>query len=539
MISLNLHSRSAPEECTRALTRWQDAHAHLLPAIADYLNACACLQRALSQSTFESCESKLASALSCVDDSLPSLDQGAFQLQSAQKTLRYLRNRSRTLAPINTLPVELLTRIFALAKSCALHSSASHSNPGRFSVGSISSVCSYWRKIALGANSLWNHIDLSVGKVQNANLELYASESLNRAGNLPLYIHMAGDSRYQATHQRPAQLLAPFANRILSLDLQINILTAQAILRGIFRPGCGSSVQELYIYDEDGDDYEIAEGGFNFLGGDQVFSDLLSSLTTFHLRGLLFNASSPVFKGLTELVLKPYPDGTEWSYSELHSVLSSSPKLRSLTLIRLHLRVDNYHLQVVDLGELEVLDLRGNEFKHVLPILSWIDCGSNALSLSLSVGNDQPMNELFQLRNFIERSHVTRFCLHMDYGRVLDLGILSSFLKDLLPLVEELAFQENTFTHHTEGPLPLRAEYFPRLHALHLVECSLTPNALRHLLLSSSIQKVKVMSTDLDHLAGVEILWKDSKFAWVVSFVQCTPVAEGRPLLEWPLDTYP
>ncbi|KAF8608716.1 hypothetical protein BDV93DRAFT_206317 [Ceratobasidium sp. AG-I] len=325
MLSVYTRPRSAVEECTRALSYWQDTHARLLPAIADYLNACACLHRALSQPALESSGSKLASALSCIDNSLPSLDQSALQLQNAQKTLRHLRNRSRMLAPINALPIEILTRIFDLAKSCVFHSYGSQSNPSRPSIGIISSVCSHWRKIALGASSLWNHIDLSIGKFRDANLALYAKESLNRAGNLPLYVHIEGGSEYQENHQRPVHLLAPFAQRIISLDLVLKANAAENIIRNIFRSGCGSSVQELYVCDEEWEEFDVLETGFDFLEWGGVPKDPLLPLKIFHLRGLLFEASSSVLKGLTELVLDPCTRHTQWAYSELHSVQNSAP----------------------------------------------------------------------------------------------------------------------------------------------------------------------------------------------------------------------
>ncbi|KAF8608717.1 hypothetical protein BDV93DRAFT_551536 [Ceratobasidium sp. AG-I] len=442
-------------------------------------------------------------------------------------------------APINNLPAEILTRIFALAKPCALHYSASHSDPGQFSITDIASVCSYWRKVALGAPLLWCHVDLSVGKDHDANLALYARQALGRAGNLPLHVHLGGSGEHLENYRLPAQLLFPFAHRIISLDLELDVKIAQIILRDIFPPGYGSSIQELYVCDKDREGPENSGSGFNFLGGERISSDILLPLSTLHLRGLLFKASSPALKGLTELVLNPCTAHTQWAYSELRSVLFSCLKLRSLALIRLRLIADNYHAQTIDLSELEVLDLRGNKFEDVLHILSWIDSQSNALSLSLSIGNDQPVTELYKLRHFTGRSHVARFCLHMNSGIDLDLGTLSLVLRELLPLVEALAFQESAVIHRTKGPPPLPTEHFPCLHTLHLVECNLTPNGLLHLLLSFSVQKIQIMSTRAENLAEVRRLWADCKIAPAVSFVQCTPIAEGRPLLEWPLDTYP
>lgn len=162
--------------------RWQDTHTLLIPMLLDYLNSAACLERAILQSVNQSDCSELARVLSDVDKSLSSLDLGVLHLQSAQNTLRNLRNQSSVLAPVNRLPVELLTRIFTLTTSCVFSVFVSNRKANRLTIGSISSVCSYWRKVVLGANSLWCHIDLTVGKSLDRPLVFYATKSLERAG---------------------------------------------------------------------------------------------------------------------------------------------------------------------------------------------------------------------------------------------------------------------------------------------------------------------------------------------------------------------
>ncbi|KAF8608709.1 hypothetical protein BDV93DRAFT_206167 [Ceratobasidium sp. AG-I] len=122
---------------------WKDAHALLIPMLADYLDSAVCLERTILHSTNQSDRSGLAQALFDADKSLPSLDLGTLQLQSARTILTHLRNQYAVLSPVNRLPTEVLTHISTLTTTCTLNLSASYSDISRFTIGSISSVCSY------------------------------------------------------------------------------------------------------------------------------------------------------------------------------------------------------------------------------------------------------------------------------------------------------------------------------------------------------------------------------------------------------------
>ncbi|KAF8608710.1 hypothetical protein BDV93DRAFT_518778 [Ceratobasidium sp. AG-I] len=531
------------------LGRWQDAHALLMPMLSHYLDSAACLERAILHFNNQSDQSGLSQALACVDILLPPLDLGALQLHHAQSTLKNLRNQSAVLAPANRLPAEILTRIFTLATVCPF--SMYSKDASQFIIGSLSSVCRYWRKVALGASSLWCHIDLAVG-ARRSPCTLYATKSLERAGSLPLQVHIQGRESSWSDEIRVVEFLSPHANRIVSLHLCLDTSIACTIIARLFKDLHRSSVRELHMVDYSDSLKRIAATEGYLFNTNSNLSGFLQSLTTLHLVGPLLNASSYAFHGLTELVLEPL-DEFYWRDSDLTRALVSCPRLRLLALSNLNIFADESDPNgpstmlpppTAHLAYLEVLDLRGNGAEHAIAILSLIDTGSSALSLSLGLGltpyAGEVIDDLFELQPFLHRSRVVRFCLHSDYSKAETLETLFSFLKEFLPLIEELAFQDNEDYNCCFTGLPsLRAEYFPRLHTLHFVGGILDGTALQLALLSSSIQEVHAIESHSNGLRWAQRTWRGIEIAARVSYFLCPPRVEGNPFYEWPTNIWP
>ncbi|KAF8608708.1 hypothetical protein BDV93DRAFT_206158 [Ceratobasidium sp. AG-I] len=259
--------------------------------------------------------------------------------------------------------------------------------------------------------------------------------------------------------------------------------------------------------------------------------------------------SSCAFNGLTELVLEPLFE-FYWTYSDFNRALMSCPRLRILVLIDLILSPDESDaegpfdpllLPTVYLRCLEVLDLRRNElnFEPTTTILPWIDTGFSTLTLSLTIKNNEPMDELFELQPFVRRSRVARFCLDMDYSRAGAFETLFPFLKDSLPLVEELALHNHGPRGYFTGLPSLRANYFPRLRTLHFIKCILDRAALQLALSSSAIQKVQVMETNSSELHWVQRISKEPEISAHVSLVLRAPPVEGYSFHQWPLSACP
>lgn len=545
----SFNSNDPTTDLNHMFKRWQHAHSLLMPMLSYYVDSAACLERAMLQPANQSDHSRLTRVLSHVDSSLSSLDQGTCQLQHAQSTLKQLRNHSVVLAPANRLPAELLTQIFAFATTCPYGIHSHQGTPSMFTISSLSSVCRYWREVAIGASSLWCHIDFSGSPDWNHPHLLCATKSLERSGSLPLQVHIEKWRDTLINNRRIIEVLTPHTNRIVSLHLRIKTCEAYRIVTGLFKDLPKSSVRELHMFDCSKPSTTAIEQ--NLFNAASSISGFLESLTTLHLVGPLPNPSSFAFHGLTELVLSPI-DEFQWTDSDFRRASTSSPRLRLLVLSGLKLSADEDDmdgssdtllLPMVRLERLEALDLRGSGIDDTIAILSLIDTGSSALSLSLSsnIFEDELVNHLFELQPFIQRSRVVRFCLRSYYYKE-RFEALFSFLKETLPLVEELAFESRDPCDQYSypiGPPSLRAEYFPRLHTLHFVSGFLEGPALQQALHASSVRELKVKELALFRLELAEEMWRGIEMTARVSYNLYESRVEGNPFHEWPISVWP
>ncbi|KAJ8520237.1 hypothetical protein ONZ45_g2913 [Pleurotus djamor] len=106
--------------------------------------------------------------------SLAQIDADVARQRASLLALLLQRN---SLAPINKLPVEILSMIFEVTREM-LHTSARDIYSARFSWSTIASVCHRWRVIAMDNPRFWSHISL--------HDPAFASELARRARNLPL-----------------------------------------------------------------------------------------------------------------------------------------------------------------------------------------------------------------------------------------------------------------------------------------------------------------------------------------------------------------
>ncbi|KAJ1301996.1 hypothetical protein OPQ81_000831 [Rhizoctonia solani] len=104
-------------------------------------------------------------------------------------------SKEEILSPINTLPSEILVRIFLLtveSQTCPLRS---HDN-NRFiptvpeHPDSLLLVCSRWHDIAISLHSLWSHIDIALSYSQHEIFLGRAKAYVARAEGAPLDIHL-------------------------------------------------------------------------------------------------------------------------------------------------------------------------------------------------------------------------------------------------------------------------------------------------------------------------------------------------------------
>lgn len=118
------------------------------------------------------------------------------------ESVRVLRLEQNALAPISSLPPEILAIIFSFLCWQSLGRDSGHNlAPIR-----LSHVCRHWREIALNQSLLWSHVDFtappSLGQVQRRNSlvpsrhhYILRQSSLSDAGTVFHLIHSERNSR--------------------------------------------------------------------------------------------------------------------------------------------------------------------------------------------------------------------------------------------------------------------------------------------------------------------------------------------------------
>jgi len=106
------------------------------------------------------------------------------EIDAARWLVQSLLSRRSTLAPISTLPPELLARIFRFLN---LEDQARFGVPVKFWF-KATHVCRHWRQVALGDSSLWARVT-----VMDSSSSDWVSEMLVRSRNSPLDINLMGE----------------------------------------------------------------------------------------------------------------------------------------------------------------------------------------------------------------------------------------------------------------------------------------------------------------------------------------------------------
>ncbi|KDN44961.1 hypothetical protein RSAG8_05134, partial [Rhizoctonia solani AG-8 WAC10335] len=98
-----------------------------------------------------------------LDTELAFISSYESKIQELKVAITRARNYLSGLATINSLPPEILTRVFQFvrAQHCDLHKLPSDKKHYPRYPDDLTHVCSLWRQIAISCCSLWSHIDLS------------------------------------------------------------------------------------------------------------------------------------------------------------------------------------------------------------------------------------------------------------------------------------------------------------------------------------------------------------------------------------------
>ncbi|KAG9124634.1 hypothetical protein FRC07_010844 [Ceratobasidium sp. 392] len=277
---------------------------------------------------------------------------------------------STRLAPINSLPSEVLHMILSLASRQWVNEDYTYvGNLEETSITKLSSVCSMWRSLMLRSHTFWTDIELLLASPSTKGRYQLAELWADRSRGAPLDVYIS-ESELVSVPGRDlaswnisdiAGFLAPLMPRVRALKVHSQSSSADTLIRaliaGWIQHGCIGRAEVLEIcVDEELDVVELP-GEENDEITQNNLTTFFGSLRTLRLQNTLIDRSFAIHSGLVELWLESignwYP-----TQVEIVGILAASPRIRLLTLINLDIREPLISMpNPVALNELEVLTL--------------------------------------------------------------------------------------------------------------------------------------------------------------------------------------
>ncbi|KAG8737847.1 hypothetical protein FRC10_007600 [Ceratobasidium sp. 414] len=495
-----------------AFQRWKSARTTLTRAIDDYLTASVELCDTLSSpACHPSSRFSLEQTLSEIDLELLSLQLEEEKLKRTRVTLASERNRSRTLAPVQKLPSEILAAIFTLSNGrytrCDRTTDlrAAHVSPTV-----LAGVCSTWRQLALRSPPLWSNVYIIVGNERGPHHNAQVTLWVERSQNVPLYVTIQDCSlRYSNTQYNITQhhinklveFLAPLMHRVymsdISADLEPNMMLS-SIMKCWIKNGSLDIEKTLQVSNtfkdySDESSYFSLEPASDASAKVEGFNTFFGTITRLFLRNCGISEIITFHEGLVELHLEelvPYRCPT---HKQFAAMLAACPRLRVLALANCWIEPSDETPSPVALNYLQSLSLETDDprygFALVLPLLL---IGSDAMSMSLTLEDDSEF--IAELKVLFSRTKVTTLCVRERHHRQSLTALLCP-----IPYLETLAIENfdicgQAFQHFFGANGDGHNEVlWPRLHTLYLKDVSIDASCLRKLvLLHPSIKKLHI-----------------------------------------------
>ena len=236
------------------------------------------------------------------------------EIESQQEFTHALRYRHNTLAPISSLPNEIIAAIFFL-----LRSPGTVGRPDIHLVLRVAHVCHLWREIALSHPSLWCHLNFTTVNAAGA------TEILSRAKMAPLYLEAKvplrhwDDDRFLALQKE----LQTHISHIHHLRISAEHFRLHTTLEGLVSPA--PTLDHLSLSIETCPSRRPSQVSVP----DTLFNGITPRLSSLQLCNCNISWKSPLLKGLENLTLSvsTRPSLTHWL-----DALDEMPQLRRLVL---------------------------------------------------------------------------------------------------------------------------------------------------------------------------------------------------------------
>ncbi|KAG8777095.1 hypothetical protein FRC12_000552 [Ceratobasidium sp. 428] len=307
------------------------------------------------------------------------------RMTKSKMIMRRIFNASTTLAPINNLPLEVLSRIFMILVSSA-RCTADYPCDSYPPIV-IAAVCSRRRHPAIITRSFWSHVDIcELDMTSDSDPELTPRTRLclERARDAPLWLHISKPRGSWGTGSETLllSLLTPYMTNVESMRFS-----------GILSETCFHTTLSLYA---------------NRCSPRQLKSLLVELwLTTEASATGRLIWPTRTLHGITDLQSIGLAERISPSMNELVSMLLNSPNLRTLRLRNVHLSTDaNEIYPKISVPALCFLELSLSQNQALSNLLSALIPGSHELELLLELPTSANDNLPNQITSFLERANV-------------------------------------------------------------------------------------------------------------------------------------
>ncbi|KAH8987715.1 hypothetical protein EDB86DRAFT_3104909 [Lactarius hatsudake] len=246
------------------------------------------------------------------------------EVKSLEESIRALRRRRNALAPISTLPTEVITVIFFFLRVPV--------RPLLIALLEVTDllawlrvahVCHHWREIALNQPLFWSHVNFTTFTSAGA------AEILARANKVPLYLEARvpighwDEARFTAFQKK----LQACVSHICHLAISAEYFHLRKTLDGLV-----SSAPTLEYLALSCKEYRHGAISSRVSVPDILFDGTTPRLSCLELRNCAISWKSPLLKGLRNLEIhKPSADARP-SLSVWLDALDEMPQLKTLTL---------------------------------------------------------------------------------------------------------------------------------------------------------------------------------------------------------------
>jgi hypothetical protein len=254
----------------------------------------------------------------------PSLNSREHQLQAIdaqikflEDSIRALRHQRNALAPVSSLPTEIITIIFSFLPHM-LSAISPHKKRDPLVWLRVSHVCHQWRDIALNQPVFWSHVDFT-----NISSE-GAAEILARAKTVPLYLEARGLGSHRDNTQFSAfqEELRSCVSRIRHLLISAKPQYLRKSLDGLVSPA--PTLNRLSLSSE--------RKWPRVVVPETLFGGKMPSLSTLELSNCDISWESSLLKGLQCLEIGSLSANARPSLPVWLDALNEMQQLKALTL---------------------------------------------------------------------------------------------------------------------------------------------------------------------------------------------------------------